>query len=75
MNNEHIVTINAEELSTTLALETWKVDTGNKTDKELYETILDLERGTVERQVKPEWAVAFFNLKEIFLQLIHQHRV
>ena len=75
MANEHIVTINAEELSTTLALETWKVDTGDKTDKELYETVLNLEKGTVEYQVKQEWAVVFFNLKEIFLQLIHQHKV
>lgn len=75
MANEHIVTINAEELSTTLALETWKVDTGNKADKELYETVLNLEKGTVEYQVKQEWAVVFFNLKEIFLQLIHQHKV
>jgi len=65
--------IDVDGLSTVLAEETWKQETANTTDEDLYDIVAD-SSGEVKKEVKGFWASEFFNLKEAYLYLIAQYK-
>lgn len=65
--------IDVDGLSTILAKETWKHETKNTTDEDLYDIIVD-STGEMKKMVKSFWANEFFDLKRVYLELINQYK-
>jgi hypothetical protein len=65
--------IDIDGLSTTLAEETWKEQTKNTTDEDLYDTVVD-NCGEMRKVVKGFWTNEFFTLKEVYVELIAQYK-
>lgn len=65
--------IDVDGLSTVLAEDTWKQETKNTTDEDLYDMVVD-DCGEVRKVVKGFWTSEFFNLKEAYLHLIAHYK-
>jgi hypothetical protein len=65
--------IDIDGLATCLAEIDWKDTTKNKTDEDLYDSIVQPD-GSIEKIIKGHWAHEFFAMKEVYLHLIAHFR-
>ena len=65
--------IDIDGLSTCLAETDWKDTTKNKTDEDLYDSVVKPD-GSIEKIIKEHWAQEFFAMKEVYLHLIAHFR-